>query len=62
MNAKAGMPACRLTTDRMLLFVFVVTAVCVITSAKRVARGLIPASLGSMSAKWVAEHRGSHEA
>jgi hypothetical protein len=46
----------------MLLFVFVVIAVCVITSAVRVARGLIPASLGSMSAKWVAEYRGSHEA
>ena len=62
MNAKAGMPACRLTTDRMLLLVFVVIAVCVITSAVRIARGLIPASLGSMSEKWVAEYRGSHEA
>jgi len=52
----------RRTTDRMLLFVLVVIAVCVITSAVRVARGVIPASLGSMSEKWVAEYRGSHEA
>jgi hypothetical protein len=62
MNARAGMPACRLTTDRMLLFVFVIIAVCVIASVVRVARGVIPASLGSMSEKWIAEYRGSHKA
>jgi len=62
MNARAGTPACRLPTDHMLLFVFVVIAVCVSTYAGRVVRGMIPAGLGSMSEKWVAEYRGSHEA
>jgi hypothetical protein len=46
----------------MLLFVFVVIAVCVSSYAGRVVRGMIPAGLGSMSEKWVAEYRGSHEA
>jgi hypothetical protein len=45
----------------MLLSVIVVVAICVLTSAVRVARGVIPTDLGSMSEKWIADYRESRE-
>jgi hypothetical protein len=45
----------------MLLSIINVVAICVITSAVRVARGVIATDLGSMSEKWIADYRGSRE-
>ena len=56
-KAKAGIPA----AVPMLLSVIIVIAICAITSAVRVARGVIPTDLGSMSEKWIADYRGSRE-
>jgi len=45
----------------MLLSVIVVIAICALPCAVRVARGVIPTDLGSMSEKWIADYRGSRE-
>jgi len=44
-----------------VIAVILVIAVCALTSAVRVGRGVIPTDLGSMSEKWMVDYRGSRE-
>jgi hypothetical protein len=44
-----------------VIAVILVIAVCALTSALRVGRGVIPTDLGSMSEKWMVDYRGSRE-